>query len=520
MTEGKRSAGEPPGSARPRTVLGPADLTGDGIHRLLFEVAGVGIWQTTPDGAYVRANPMLAEMLGYDSPEHLVAAVPDIASQLYVDPSRRAEFVSRMNGRDHLANFVSEVRRRDGSTFFVSESATALRDRDGLLLGYIGTAVDVSELVQAENAVRRAEEAYRVIFENATEGIYLSSLDGRNIRANPALVRLNGYESEAEMLAEVNDIAGEWYVDPDRRRQFQDLMERDGRVTGFESEIYRYKTRERIWISENARAVRDADGRILHYEGTVVDITARKRAEAALLHAMEAAELSSQAKSEFLANMSHELRTPLNAIIGFSEIMQAQMFGELGSVRYLEYVRDIGASAHLLLRLIEDILDLSKAEAGQMQVSFEPVDLGRVLDGCARMLAPRFGRQRVERACREAPDLPPVMGGERRPRQVGLDLMTNAVKFTPAGGRVEVDIEAADRCIRITVADTGIGVPAEELERVFEPFAQVERNTSHAREGTGLGLPLARQMVELHGGRIRLRSELGRGTTVTVELPV
>ncbi|MFO1060373.1 MAG: PAS domain S-box protein, partial [Dongiaceae bacterium] len=161
----------------------------------------------------------------------------------------------------------------------------------------------------ARRALAAAERDYHSIFENAVDGIYRSSLDGRQLRANPALVRLNGYETEEEMLRSVDDIATEWYVEPGRRAEFRRLLDADGKVEGFVSEIYRHKTRERIWISENARLVRDARGRPLFYEGTIRDITALRQAEEALIAATARAEAASRSKSEFLATVSHEIRT-------------------------------------------------------------------------------------------------------------------------------------------------------------------------------------------------------------------
>ncbi|MEX0758888.1 MAG: ATP-binding protein, partial [Tistlia sp.] len=287
----------------------------------------------------------------------------------------------------------------------------------------------------------------------------------------------------------------------------------------------RHRTRERIWVEENARLVRDEAGRPLYYEGTVKEITDRKAAEAELWRARLAAEDANRAKSAFLATMSHELRTPLNAIIGFAEVMLRAFYGPIGEPRYVSYLEDIRGSGLLLLQLLDDILDLSKVEAGKIELAEEPVDLAQVVVDCLRMLASRARAGGVTlEPLRVAPDLPLLRGDERRLRQVVLNLLSNAVKYNRPDGSVQVSLAppgqaAADGAgLVLVVCDTGPGIPEAELERVFDPFVQLERS-GEGREGVGLGLPLARQLVQLHEGTIRLTSGPGQGTTAEVRFP-
>jgi len=235
---------------------------------------------------------------------------------------------------------------------------------------------------------------------------------------------------------------------------------------------------------------------------------------------MEEAQAASRAKSDFLANMSHELRTPLNAIIGFSEVLKMQLFGPVGSDRYKSYFDDIHSSSTHLLNIINDILDLSKAEANKLEIEEGVVDLGDVADGALRMLR----QQAAENGVRLSIDVPlgqwRIRGDRRLLSQLVLNLSSNAVKFTQRGGAVQVGIEpTAQGGLRFTVRDTGIGIAAENLNRVLEPFVQVEAVYARKHHGTGLGLPLSRKIAELHGGTLELVSELGVGTTVTVQLP-
>jgi len=226
----------------------------------------------------------------------------------------------------------------------------------------------------------------------------------------------------------------------------------------------------------------------------------------------------SRHKSEFLANMSHELRTPLNAIIGFSEVLVEKMFGELND-RQEEYLNDILSSGKHLLSLINDILDLSKVEAGQMELESGQFSVREALENGLTMLKERASRHGISLGLEIDPDLHLIEADERKVKQVVFNLLSNAVKFTPDGGRIEVTAHQLDSEIRIAVRDTGIGIAPEDQERIFEEFRQVGQGSAKA-EGTGLGLALTRKLVELHGGRIWVESELGVGSTFTFALPL
>ena len=228
-------------------------------------------------------------------------------------------------------------------------------------------------------------------------------------------------------------------------------------------------------------------------------------------------ETASRHKSEFLANMSHELRTPLNAIIGFSQVLREQMFGEINE-KQAEYLDDILSSGSDLLSLINDILDLSKVEAGRVQLEVAPFSLREALERGVVMVRERATKDGVHVGLATDPEVDVVEGDERRIRQVIFNLLSNAVKFTPAGGAVDVSAAKVDGEVRVSVADTGHGIPPEDHERIFEEFQQTETGIEQ-REGTGLGLALSKRLVELHGGRIWLDSELGKGSTFVFTLP-
>ena len=229
-------------------------------------------------------------------------------------------------------------------------------------------------------------------------------------------------------------------------------------------------------------------------------------------------EAASQHKSEFLANMSHELRTPLNAIIGFSEVLTDRMFGDLNE-KQDEYLKDIYASGTHLLSLINDILDLSKIEAGRMELELTALDLPQAIDSALALVRERAGRRGIALQQSVEEHLGEIKGDERKVKQVLLNLLSNALKFTPEGGRVELLARVVDGMAEISVTDTGVGIAAEDQEAVFEEFRQVGTAEKKA-EGTGLGLTLCRKFVELHGGRIWVKSEVGIGSTFTFSLPL
>ncbi len=232
------------------------------------------------------------------------------------------------------------------------------------------------------------------------------------------------------------------------------------------------------------------------------------------------AEKANRAKSEFLANMSHELRTPLNAIIGFSDVLKKELFGPIANERYADYVRDINDSGNHLLEIINDILDLSKAEAGKLSLQEERIDVVRCVDDAVRMCRGRAATAGVTLNIQTVDDSIFAVADERLLRQIVLNLLTNAIKFTASGGLITVRITAdpADG-IFIEVQDTGIGIAPDDIARVLKPFEQVETSLSRKHGGTGLGLPLTAKLVELHGGKLAIESEIDRGTRVVVELP-
>ena len=349
-------------------------------------------------------------------------------------------------------------------------------------------------------------------------GIFQTTPSGNYIRANPALARIYGYDTPAQMLEELTDIGRQLYVDPNRRSEFVRLMYEKGELSGFEAEIYR-RDGSVIWISENCREVRSTHGELVYYEGTVEDITVRKQAEAELRMARMQAEQSNKAKSAFLANMSHELRTPLNAIMGFSELLTQELFGPLGDPRYSEFAADIFRSGKHLLAIIGDILDLAKVEAGQLTLDVRETDIVSLVHNSTRLVSETARHRDINLKVQVPDGVIMAMADPTRLRQILLNLLSNAIKFTPEGKTVSLSCGREGDTLYLRVADTGIGMNAEDLVKVMQPFHQVDNSFSRRYEGAGLGLPLTQSLVDLHDATMTIESQIGKGTTVTMRLP-
>jgi signal transduction histidine kinase len=250
------------------------------------------------------------------------------------------------------------------------------------------------------------------------------------------------------------------------------------------------------------------------------DITALKERETVLQAAKDQAETASRAKSEFLANMSHELRTPLNAVIGFSEIIAGEMLGPVGQPTYKNFAADVVKSGRHLLELINDILDTAKLEAGKTTIHLEPTSMHDIVGDSMRMVRDQATTSGVEMTSSIEEGIPLIDADATRLRQILLNLLSNAVKFTPAGGKITVTVSCRAHNVCIVVSDTGIGMDASDIPKALEPFGQIDSSISRKYQGTGLGLPLCKLLAELHGGDLSIESALGRGTTVTVVLPM
>ncbi|MGB3401906.1 MAG: response regulator [Microcoleaceae cyanobacterium] len=390
------------------------------------------------------------------------------------------------------------------------------------------------ERKRTEVVIRQTEAKYRSIFENAAEGICQTSVEGRYLSANPALAQILGYDSPEELTQLLTDINTQLYVQPQRRAEFIATVNAEQSISGFESQVYR-KDGSKIWISENARVVKDVTGRVICYEGTVEEITERKKAAEELKQAKEAAIAANRAKSTFLANMSHELRTPLNAIIGYSEILAEESedlgYGDL--VPDLERIRSAGRN---LLTLINDILDISKIEAGRMDLYIERFSIPALIESLVSTAQPLIDKNQNQLIIDCQADLSSMSADVTKVRQVLLNLLSNAAKFTTVGqislttrwydrelspsNNVPSSSPGEERFIQFQVRDNGIGMSVEQQKQLFQPFTQGDASTTRRYGGTGLGLTISQRFCQMMGGYITVKSEPNRGSTFTVILPL
>ena len=372
-----------------------------------------------------------------------------------------------------------------------------------------------------ENTRKRltaGEASYRAFFEHAVEGIFRTTPGGHYLAVNPALAEIYGYGTPEKLMSRLTDIGAQLYVDSGRRDEFRTLMQANDVVTDFVSEIY-HQSGKRIWISENARAVRDWSGALICYEGTVEDVTQKFEADRALRAALRQAELANRAKAAFLAAMSHELKTPLNAVLGFSEIIRDEILGPTGQAAYRDYAADIHSSGKRLLAIINDVLDVSRLEGGQLTIEERFTAALDIAEQAVSMACSATGENRAI-AIDIPAGLPTLQVDPRRLAQALGNLVSNAIKFTPAEGRIAIAARVrADSGINFSVADSGIGMAQETIAAALEPFRQLDGSLARKFEGAGLGLSITRALTELHGGSLRIVSAVGNGTTVTISLP-
>ena len=468
----------------------------------------------------------------------------EVSALVHPDDVRLYELAIQLaDGKTRSIDRAFRMRHARGDWVWLRARCEIIRQRDGADPHLIGIAVDITEQKDLMEKTIAADLRLRDAIETIPEAFVLWDADNRLVLCNSNFQDLHDLPDEAiksgtayeQVVAAgrkpVVHTTGNHDAEPSPgARTFEAQLE-DGRWLHISER--RTKDGGYVSVGTDITNIKLHEEKLIHSErrlmATVADLRASQQAletqaqqlsELAEKYSEEKtrAEDANQAKSKFLANMSHELRTPLNAIIGFSEIMASGMFGPLGADRYDEYCRDINSSGQYLLEVINDVLDMSKIEAGRMRLAPEPIQLEQMLTDALRVVSSKATEKKLALALDAEAEI--AFEADRRAcKQVILNLLSNAVKFTPDGGRVDVRGRLRGDWIVIAIEDTGIGIPHDALKRLGRPFEQVESQLTKSHQGSGLGLAIARSLVELHGGFMRIRSRIGDGTIVVVRLP-
>lgn len=477
------------------------------------------MWEMGPDlrFTYLSGNAVRNGLLNVD--EIIGSKRSDFAADGTDQVKWQAHLDDLQNHRP-FRDFEYAVHSPSGDLVYVRISGKPIFDENGIFKGYRGAGSNITAQVEAERQVRQAEDELRVLssaIEQNPSAIFITDGSGDIRFVNDRFTQLTGYSRDEAM------------------GQNPRLLKSKDTPQSVHKEIWEHITQGKVWRGElkdrrkdgvafwayaTIAPVKNDAGEITHFVATHEDISERKLAEQQLREATERAEVASRTKSEIMANMSHELRTPLNAIIGFSDTMLHEVFGPMNNERYSDYTRDIHESGKHLLELINDILDVSAIEAGKLELRDTAIELAPVIQSCIKLVQLRADEGEVRLDCRLQANLPQLFGDERRIKQVLLNVLSNAVKFTPEGGRVTLSaITAPDGGLRLEIEDTGIGMDEAGIGIALSPFGQVDSKLARKYEGTGLGLPLTKSLVEAHGGTLEVRSQLGSGTTVIAQFP-
>jgi PAS domain S-box-containing protein len=484
-----------------------------------FDHAAVGMALVAPDGRWLRVNQPLCHIIGYTEAELLGGRFQDITHP--EDLGEDLVFAHQLlAGEIPTYQMEKRYRHKNGHTVWANLSVSLVRTATGEPQHFVSQVQDVTVRKAAEDALRASEAQNRklaLVASRTTNAVFITGPTQLIEWVNEGFTRISGYRPADVIGRRVCDVLHGWQEDTESTR-FTKATTSDGETVCHELQNFTADGTP-YWMEVDCQPVWDANGHLIHFVFVANDITARKDAEAALRVAKAAAEDASRSKSEFLANMSHEIRTPMNGILGMTELvletdLTASQRDSLGLVK---------SSADALLTIINDILDFSKIEAGKLDLDPLPFGLRDAVGDTLKTLAYRAHMKGLELAFDIHPDVPDgLVGDSGRLRQVLTNLVGNAIKFTDAGEVIvridRVRTSGHKHRLLFSVRDTGIGIPAEKLGQIFDPFTQADGSTTRRFGGTGLGLTISSRLIALMGGQVRVESEVGQGSTFLFEI--
>lgn len=483
-------------------------------------LTGVGSWEANLERHQIRYSRELCRILNVD-PEVGMPRYDEFLKRVH--PNDR-DAVDKRNKHAHETgepiDHQYRIVQRDGTVRHVHSMAEVFFDHLGKPVRVTGALQDITKQVLAQEALQASELRLSRMLDITPEAVIALDRNHRIELFNQAAEEVFGYSAD-EIVGRPLDVLLPPNLENSHHKFFGSfaaasqasrLMSGRGEFVGVKKDGTKFPATASISKME-------LDGEMI-FTAIFHDISSRNSAETAMIAAMEDAEVANRAKSEFLANMSHEFRTPLNAIIGFAEVMIGETFGPIGNARYREYIDDIHYSAGHLRDLVSDILDLSKVESGMDELYEENVDIPVLINATLRLVQQRADKHGIELGLEIDEELPALRADQRKLKQILVNLLSNAVKFTPLGGKVTLRAWCKESSGHVfQVVDTGIGIASEDIPTVLAQFGQAVGAFNRQREGTGLGLPLTKSLIELHGGSFDLQSEIGQGTTVTARFP-
>ena len=480
--------------------------------RTLFDGAPYGV-VAMHVGTILSANAKARDILGVLSQEDLVdQPFLNFIDDGFRDPVARWLEAVMEDGLNNAGSRMDLKLLTDGKDHKYIEAHASVLD-DGKAQMLVLSIQDVTDRIEAEDELRKLSRA----LEQSASAVVITGKDGTIEYVNSAFCRMTGY-SVLEVLGQTPSLIRSPHRADEDYSELWHTIQEGGQWQG--EFLNRAKDGSTFWVSANISPIRRPDGTITHYVGVEEDITRLKSVEGELREAIHQAEAANRTKSEFLANMSHELRTPLNAVIGFADILAEERFGGLGNEKYKEYAGDIRQSGHHLLQLINDILDVSRVEAGKLQLHEDLIDVPYLVQSAKSIISERVRAAELTMEIDMESPLPKLLADELRLKQVLLNLLGNAIKFTPPGGDITLSVGLDEtKAFVFRVKDSGIGISPEDRDKIFTPFGQADSSLSRNHDGAGLGLPLSQSLVALHGGTISLDSKPGLGATFSVRLP-